>query len=119
VRTGTEDDEPAASALLDTGKHHTDRDAGRGPASGLKHPATSRISVRVTSLHTVSFDNASFADSTTADEYTALQKYISTYRDPKAAAAEAGEGDGEKKKKPWWKVSCLRRRRRSNSTRHV
>ncbi|KAK3051285.1 hypothetical protein LTR09_007681 [Extremus antarcticus] len=36
------------------------------------------------------------------DEYTALQKYISTYRDPKAAAAEDGEIK-EKKKKPAWK----------------
>ncbi len=42
------------------------------------------------------------------DEYTALQKYISTYRDPKAAAAEDGEIK-EKKKKPAWKVSCSRR----------
>jgi hypothetical protein len=42
------------------------------------------------------------------DEYTALQKYISTYRDPKAVAQEEGTGDGEeKKKKPWYKVSTL------------
>ena len=42
------------------------------------------------------------------DEYTALQKYISTYKDPKAAAQENGADDAggaEKKKKPWWKVS--------------
>ncbi|EME44210.1 hypothetical protein DOTSEDRAFT_71892 [Dothistroma septosporum NZE10] len=43
------------------------------------------------------------------DEYTALQKYISTYRDPKAAAAEenAGKEDEAKPKKAWqfWKKS--------------
>ncbi|CAK1363252.1 Plasma membrane ATPase [Cercospora beticola] len=39
------------------------------------------------------------------DEYTALQKYISTYRDPKLAAQEAAEGQEEKPKKSWqfWK----------------
>lgn len=38
------------------------------------------------------------------DEYTALQKYISTYRDPKAAAAEDGEKNAEDagKGKAWW-----------------
>lgn len=35
------------------------------------------------------------------DEYTALQKYISTYRDPKLAAQEAAEGQEEKPKKSW------------------
>ena len=42
------------------------------------------------------------------DEYTALQKYISTYRDPRAAMlAEAGEkGKEEKKGPPKWKV-CI------------
>jgi len=40
------------------------------------------------------------------DEYTALQKYITTYRDPKEAAAEAeaskaDAADGDKGK-PWW-----------------
>lgn len=47
------------------------------------------------------------------DEYTALQKYISTYRDPKAAAAEAGEEDDGKKKKKggFLGVSCHRLRR--------
>lgn len=37
------------------------------------------------------------------DEYTALQKYISTYRDPKAAAAEenANKEDDVKPKKAW------------------
>lgn len=37
------------------------------------------------------------------DEYTALQKYISTYRDPKAAAAEenANKEDNVKPKKAW------------------
>ncbi len=39
------------------------------------------------------------------DEYTALQKYISTYRDPNAAKVEDGEGEEiDEKKKPWWKV---------------
>jgi hypothetical protein len=46
-------------------------------------------------------------DGISSDEYTALQKYISTYRDPKAAdspenqekdAADAGKG------KAWWQV---------------
>ncbi|KAF1344264.1 hypothetical protein BDV97DRAFT_364206 [Delphinella strobiligena] len=38
------------------------------------------------------------------DEYTALQKYISTYRDPKAAAAEDGEKNAADagKGKAWW-----------------
>ena len=39
------------------------------------------------------------------DEYTALQKYISTYRDPKAAAeeGEAGANAADAKKgKAWW-----------------
>lgn len=44
--------------------------------------------------------------STVPDEYTALQKYISTYRDPKAVAAEEKEDGGEKKKTPAWKVSA-------------
>ena len=38
------------------------------------------------------------------DEYTALQKYISTYKDPKAAEqAEGGndEEEGGKPKKSW------------------
>lgn len=41
------------------------------------------------------------------DEYTALQKYISTYRDPKAADAEANQakdGADAKKGKEWWQV---------------
>lgn len=39
------------------------------------------------------------------DEYTALQKYISTYRDPKAAQQEdAAETAGEKKPKKSWQV---------------
>nr|POE54543.1 plasma membrane atpase 1 [Quercus suber] len=39
------------------------------------------------------------------DEYTALQKYISTYRDPKAAAEDEGEKKDSKPKKSWqfWK----------------
>lgn len=39
------------------------------------------------------------------DEYTALQKYISTYRDPKAAAAEeaaAHDANDVAKPKKWW-----------------
>ncbi|KAK7526379.1 E1-E2 ATPase-domain-containing protein [Phyllosticta citriasiana] len=37
------------------------------------------------------------------DEYAALQKFITTYRDPKAAEAEgAEEGDVTAAKKPWW-----------------
>ncbi|KAF2152006.1 plasma-membrane proton-e [Myriangium duriaei CBS 260.36] len=39
------------------------------------------------------------------DEYTALQKYISTYRDPKAAAEEEDAGKNAKdagKGKAWW-----------------
>lgn len=41
------------------------------------------------------------------DEYTALQKYISTYRDPKAAAADDAEGQNKDaadagKGKQWW-----------------
>ncbi len=41
------------------------------------------------------------------DEYTALQKYISTYRDPKAAAAEkAANEDTEAKPKKSWQVSA-------------
>lgn len=51
------------------------------------------------------------SDEQPLDEYTALQKYISTYRDPKAAQQEeAAEKAGEKKtgKKAWQ----VRRRRR-------
>lgn len=41
------------------------------------------------------------------DEYTALQKYISTYRDPKAAVTDDADGQGKdaadaKKGKAWW-----------------
>lgn len=36
------------------------------------------------------------------DEYKQLQKYISTYRDPKAHASNEGESGG-KTKAPWWK----------------
>ncbi|KAK4554539.1 hypothetical protein LTR86_008393 [Recurvomyces mirabilis] len=39
------------------------------------------------------------------DEYTALQKYISTYRDPKAADSpenQAQDGEDAKKGKAWW-----------------
>ena len=41
------------------------------------------------------------------DEYTALQKYISTYRDPKAVDAEANaaaEGKDAGKGKAWYQV---------------
>lgn len=43
------------------------------------------------------------------DEYTALQKYISTYKDPKAAAdspenQQKDAADATKSKK-WWQVS--------------
>lgn len=44
-------------------------------------------------------------DLTHLDEYTALQKYISTYRDPKAAAAEKAE-ESEAKPKKSWQVSA-------------
>jgi H+-transporting ATPase len=42
------------------------------------------------------------------DEYTALQKFIVTYRDPRAAAADDEEGqlkdaDDARKGSPWWK----------------
>ena len=43
-----------------------------------------------------------------ADEYTALQKYISTYRDPKAADSpenQAKDGADAKKGKAWWQAS--------------
>lgn len=45
-------------------------------------------------------------DTCPTDEYTALQKYISTYRDPKAAAQEnaAANEDAPAKKAPKWKV---------------
>ena len=47
-----------------------------------------------------------------SDEYTALQKYISTYRDPKAAAADSAENQAKDgadagKGKAWWQVSEL------------
>lgn len=45
------------------------------------------------------------------DEYTALQKYISTYRDPKAAdSPENQEADAKdaKKGKAWWQVRSSR-----------
>ena len=38
------------------------------------------------------------------DEYTALQKYISTYRDPRAAAAEDRDDGDKKDKKPWYQA---------------
>ncbi|KAF2002468.1 calcium ATPase [Amniculicola lignicola CBS 123094] len=38
------------------------------------------------------------------DEYTALQKYIMLYRDPRSVSEAAARGDGEdaKKSEPWW-----------------
>jgi H+-transporting ATPase len=39
------------------------------------------------------------------DEYTALQKYISTYRDPKAAAAEDAAAKDDDKPRKKWQVS--------------
>ncbi|KAL0261425.1 hypothetical protein SLS55_002855 [Diplodia seriata] len=42
------------------------------------------------------------------DEYAALQKFITTYRDPKAAHEEEGVEEAEEKKAPWyapWKKS--------------
>lgn len=44
------------------------------------------------------------------DEYTALQKYISTYRDPKAAAEEDGNAEPEEKSKKGWQVRRRLRR---------
>ena len=48
----------------------------------------------------------------TIDEYTALQKYISTYRDPKAVDSEANQGKDAadaKKGKSWWQVRRIAR----------
>lgn len=42
-----------------------------------------------------------------SDEYTALQKYISTYRDPKDANKAEGPRDEAKKGKKSWQVSEL------------
>ena len=80
------------------GKLDTDCEEGRDLANGLRHLATSRISVRYRRFDAV----AANIDTMMTDEYTALQKYISTYRDPNAM--QEGDGEGEKKKKPWWKV---------------
>ena len=83
------------------GKLDADAEQGRGHANGRRHLATSKISVRG---HAWPADNA-YNNVMMTDEYTALQKYISTYRDPKAAAAETQDDDGPAKKKPWWQVS--------------
>jgi len=51
------------------------------------------------------------------DEYTALQKYISTYRDPKAADSEANQGKDAAdahKGKAWWQVCTHTRSRVHN-----
>lgn len=71
----------------------------RGRASGRRLPATLRtlVSTSEHALHRIHSND-------TADEYTALQKYISTYRDPKAGdpdAAEANAADAGKGK-AWW-----------------
>lgn len=51
------------------------------------------------------------SDEQLLDEYTALQKYISTYRDPKAAQQEeAAEKGDEKKGKKGWQVRHRHRR---------
>lgn len=51
---------------------------------------------------------------TATDEYTALQKYISTYRDPKAvdsAENQGKDGSDAQKGKSWWQVRARRRPR--------
>lgn len=52
------------------------------------------------------------ADPAVADEYTALQKYISTYRDPKAALADEANAKKDAKDagkgKLWWQVSITK-----------
>ncbi|KAF2235314.1 plasma-membrane proton-e [Viridothelium virens] len=53
------------------------------------------------------FSRSSIAQPGDLDEYQALDKYISTYRDPKAAAVDDAEGqqkdaDDARKGKPWW-----------------
>lgn len=55
------------------------------------------------------FLDASNMDFPPLDEYTALQKYISTYRDPKLAQEEGGAEKEEKPKKAW-QVRCHCRR---------
>lgn len=53
------------------------------------------------------------------DEYTALQKYISTYRDPKIAAQENAAANAEDKpKKKAWQVRrhCLHQITRRSHT---
>jgi len=64
-----------------------------------------RISVRV--YHTLNDRDDAASNMASSDEYTALQKYISTYRDPRAAdAAENQVKDtDEKKPKAAWQVS--------------
>lgn len=94
---------PAASATWLT-------TATTGLANGLRHLATSRISVNNTHTRDLAMSQQHYHDtdehSAHSDEYTALQKYISTYRDPKAAGQEeAAEGQDEKKKKKSWQVS--------------
>lgn len=72
-----------------------------GRASGRRRLATLRISVSLTIIEsTIQCDAAN----TLPDEYTALQKYISTYRDPKAHAAEDAEANAADagKGKAWY-----------------
>lgn len=89
------------------GSDGTDNNTGRDRGSGLKLLAILRISVGILATDAVAVTfYASYTDMDSLDEYTALQKYISTYRDPKAVSAEDGEVK-EEKKKPAWKVSLL------------
>ena len=76
-----------------------------GRASGRRRLATLRISVSLTIIEsTIQCDAAN----TLPDEYTALQKYISTYRDPKAhdPNAEVIEDDV---KQPWYKFGSKKK----------
>ncbi len=60
-----------------------------------------------------------------SDEYTALQKYISTYRDPRAADSaenQVKDTDDAEKSKAWWQVSSALRpfiRTRRSLTLHL
>jgi magnesium-transporting ATPase (P-type) len=74
----------------------------KGLASGRRLLATLRTSVSILPLdfrHPLKTRLTSFSD-----EYTALQKYISTYRDPKAHAAEDAEANAADagKGKAWY-----------------
>jgi hypothetical protein len=76
-----------------------------GRASGRRRLATLRISVSLSILEsTVHCDAANIFP----DEYTALQKYISTYRDPKAHDPNA-EVIEEDVKQPWYKFGSKKK----------